>query len=181
MPRKAAQPRSSARLPSLAITRVTLIDATGASPKPDMTIVISGNRIIALGPTKDVRTPKGARVVDGAGKFLIPGMWDMHWHSLSEEDTREVFFPLAVANGVTGVRDMFGDCLKGCEGLVGIQVVNQWRKEMAAGRLLAPRIVAASQIVDGAKPVFPQFLPVGDAAEARQTVRTFKLGHSRHD
>jgi hypothetical protein len=158
----------------LAITRVTVIDVAGASHRPDTTVVVSGNHIAAVGPAKELRTPKGARVIDGAGRFLIPGLWDMHWHSLSEEDTREVCFPLAVANGVTGVRDMFADCLGGGDGLADIEGVNRWRQEAAAGRLLAPRIVAASQIVDGVKPVFPDFLPVGDAAEARRAVRTFK-------
>jgi hypothetical protein len=157
------------------LTRVTVIDATGAPPKPDMTVIISGNRIVELGKAKDVRVPEGAQVVDGAGKYLIPGLWDMHWHAnFSEEDTREFFFPLAIANGVTGVRDLFGDCLKGCEDLIDIRVINQWRKEHEEGKLLSPRIVAASQIVDGAKPVFPQFLSVGDAVEARQVVTTFK-------
>jgi amidohydrolase family protein len=170
-----AEQKTDSRLPSIVLTRVTVIDATGAPPKPDMTLIISGNRIAELGKAKDVRVPEGAQVVDGAGKYLIPGLWDMHWHSaISEEGTREFFFPLAVANGVTGVRDLFGDCLKGCEDLVDIQVINKWRKEAKEGKLLAPRIVAASQIVDGAKPVFPQFLSVGDAAEARQVVTTFK-------
>jgi hypothetical protein len=167
--------KPDSRLPSIVLTRVTVIDLTGAPPKPDMTLIISGNRIVELGKTKDVRVPEGAQVVDGAGKFLIPGLWDMHWHSnFIEQDTREFFFPLAVANGVTGVRDLFGDCLKGCEDLVDIQIINKWRKEIEEGKLLAPRLVAASQIVDGARPVFPQFLSIRDAAEARQVVTTFK-------
>src|SRR5689334_12449862 len=63
---------------ALAFTHVTVIDATGASAKPDMSVVISGGRIVELGRTGRVRLPKDALVVNASGKFLIPGLWDMH-------------------------------------------------------------------------------------------------------
>src|SRR2546428_1712557 len=64
----------------LAFVHVTIIDATGAPPKPDMTVVISGGRITAIETSTTFKVPDGARVVDGTGKFLIPGLWDMHIH-----------------------------------------------------------------------------------------------------
>ena len=89
----------------LVITHVTVIDATGSLAMPDMTVVITGNRIANLGKTGKMRIPKGAQVIDGAGKFLIPGLWDMHMHlSLTTEPT----LPAFIANGVTSVRDMGG-------------------------------------------------------------------------
>ena len=68
---------------SLAITGITVIDATGALAQPDMTVVIIGDRIGAVGKSCEVQMPDGARVVDGKGKYLIPGLWDMHVHTAS--------------------------------------------------------------------------------------------------
>ena len=89
--------------PPLAITHVTVIDATGSPAQGDRTVVITGDRITSIGPSTDVRALEGARVVDGTGKFLIPGLWDMHVHWYLESS-----LPLFVANGVTGVRLMWG-------------------------------------------------------------------------
>src|SRR5262249_17981108 len=86
---------------ALAITGVTVIDATGAPARPGMPVVVTGDRIPAGGKSGDVRVPQGARVVDGNGKYLIPGLWDMHVHTAGPS-----FLPLYLANGVTGVRDM---------------------------------------------------------------------------
>src|SRR4029079_3186780 len=86
---------------ALAITGVTVIDATGAPARPDMTVVVTGDRITAVGKSGEVGVREGARVVDGQGKYLIPGLWDMHVHTASPS-----FLPLYVPTGVTGVRDM---------------------------------------------------------------------------
>ena len=67
---------------SLAITGVTVIDATGAPAQPDITVVVTGDRITAVGKPGEVRVPAGAQVVDGKGKYLIPGLWDMHVHTV---------------------------------------------------------------------------------------------------
>jgi hypothetical protein len=167
--------KTEAQIRPLAFRSVTIIDMTGASPKSDMTIVISGGRIADVGKTKDVTIPKGARVIDASGKFLIPGLWDMHWHLRWKNETRNVLFPLMIANGVTGVRDMFSDCTKNCApSLPTINTITHWRREFAAGTLIAPRILASSQILDGAKPTWEFFYPVANAGEARQAVRTFK-------
>ena len=89
---------------SVAFTHVTVIDMTGAAPKLDRTVVVTGNRIAQVGP-ESTKVPRGAVVVDGTGKFLIPGLWDMHVHFGETERS----FPLYIGNGVTGVRDMGGD------------------------------------------------------------------------
>src|SRR3954469_7773624 len=133
-----AQPKPASGQRALVFTHVTVIDATGAEALPDMSVSISGDRILELGRAGRIRLPKDALVVDASGKFLIPGLWDMHVH----EWNKEVFFPLFLANGITGVRDMGSP----------LDQIKQWRAEIAAGTLLGPHIVAAGLLIDGPKP-----------------------------
>ncbi|MFQ5925849.1 MAG: amidohydrolase family protein [Terriglobia bacterium] len=150
---------------SLVFTHLTVIDATGAPAQPDTTVVITGDRISALSKTGKVTVPKDAQVVDATGKFLIPGLWDMHVHTLWQETLTETFFPLFIANGVTGVRDMGGH----------LELFLQWRKEIAEGKLLGPRLVAAGPIVDGPEPVHPEVsIAVANEAEGRDAVNSLK-------
>ena len=145
----------------IALTHVTVIDMTGARPKPDMTVVLTGNRITAIGKTGQARVPRGAQVIDARGKFLIPGLWDMHVHFTETERT----FPMFVANGVTGVRNMGG----------AADDLFRWRAEVASGRLLGPRIVAGGPIVDGPDPAaHGPTVVVANIADARKTVADLK-------
>jgi cytosine/adenosine deaminase-related metal-dependent hydrolase len=89
---------------TLAIQRVTVIDATGKPAQPELTVVIEHGRIASISPWKKARVPKDAEIVDGTGKFLIPGLWDMHVHGTATAWS----YPLYVANGVLGVREMWG-------------------------------------------------------------------------
>jgi hypothetical protein len=145
----------------LAFTNVTVIDMTGAPPKPDMTVVIEGNRITALGKARQVRVPRGAQVVDATGKFLIPGLWDMHVHFTETERS----LPLFIANGVTGVRNMGGKA----------EELFKWRSDIAAGRLLGPRIVACGPILDGPQPAaFGASIAISTVADGRKAVIDLK-------
>jgi tetratricopeptide (TPR) repeat protein len=143
---------------TLAIAHVTVIDATGAPARPDTTVIVVGGRIAAIGKAGETPIPKGARVVDGAGKFLIPGLWDMHVHLDFKES-----LPLFIANGVTGVRVMWGEPQH-----------HEWRTQIEAGTLLGPRMKIASPIVDGPKPYWPGSVSVANEAEARQAVAISK-------
>lgn len=71
---------ASAARADLTITNVSLLDGTGGLAKPGMTIVVKGDRITAVGPAAEVRVPRGAKRIDGAGKYLMPGLMDMHIH-----------------------------------------------------------------------------------------------------
>ncbi len=159
--RLAAQQPDDSRQTSLAFIHVTVIDMTGAPPRPDMTVLIEGGRITSLGRTGRVRVPRGARVVDAAGKYLIPGLWDMHVHITETERS----LPMFVANGVTGVRNTGGVA----------EDLFRWRAEVAAGRLLGPRIVACGPVVDGENPSHPDHsVVVRNAAEGRAAVDALK-------
>src|SRR5215470_1752450 len=147
----------------LVFTHVTVIDMTGGAPKADMTLVVSGERIITLGQSALVRPPKGALVVDGKGKFLIPGLWDMHVHLT---DAKISALPALVANGVTGVRDM-GSLLP---------QLDDWRFRIENELLVGPRIVRAGPVLNG-QAFNPSHLALSDPAEARGAVRTLnKIG-----
>jgi imidazolonepropionase-like amidohydrolase len=123
--------------PALAFTHVTIIDGASPTPRRDQTVVVRGNRIVSVAPSRSARPPADARVVEGRGKFLIPGLWDMHVHTATIA-AREVL-PLYVANGVTGVRDMAGDW----------PTITELRDEIARGALTGPRILASGPYLEG--------------------------------
>src|SRR4029079_5417209 len=116
----AAQAPAHTSVPPLVIQNVTVIDCTGAKPQPAMPVVIRNGRIAELGEAARVKLPIGARIIDGAGKFLIPGLWDMHGHLT---DAGEGALTQLIENGVTGVRDMGGD----------LALVQRWRREIERG------------------------------------------------
>ena len=147
----------------LAFTHVNLIDATGSPVLADMTVIVEGKQISQIGKSDVTPLPKGARVVEGRGKYLIPGLWDMHVHEVfgewipADEKITPVLF---VANGVTGVRDMGGD----------LETLKGWRSRIEEGKLLGPRMIISGPMLDGPVPQFPSSAPVKDAAEGRRIV-----------
>ena len=103
------QPSPQAQGQALALRNVTLIDGTGGAAGRGMTVIVMGSRISAVG--QDLPIPQGARVVDGTGKFLIPGLWDMHLHLRGDARVPRINTygeVLLLANGVTGARVMAG-------------------------------------------------------------------------
>ena len=96
---------------------------------PHQTVIVTDRRIQALGAAAVLRRPAGARVVSGRGKYLIPGLWDMHYHQLGAPD---IEYPLLLANGVTGFRE---------PGSLNVPLdsMRRWRAEVAAGWCMEPR------------------------------------------
>src|SRR3712207_2661339 len=86
---------------TVAIRNVTVIPMTGAAPAARQSVIVRDGRIVAVGPAARVRIPAGAAVVDGAGKYLIPGLFEMHAHT---SKTRASALGLYVAHGVTTIR-----------------------------------------------------------------------------
>ncbi|HXG92511.1 MAG TPA: amidohydrolase family protein [Blastocatellia bacterium] len=155
-----AQSKQDGQPNSLVINNVTVIDATGKPPMPGMTVVIRDGRIATIARGLKAKMAAGTRVIDGSGKYLIPGLWDMHVH----EWDKDYFLPLFIVNGITGVRDMFGP----------LALIKQWREEMKAGTLTGPHIIAAGQIVDGPKPVWPGSIAVSNAEDGVKAVNKVK-------
>lgn len=143
--------------PAVAITHVTVIDAADPAPRLDHTVVVRGRHIVAVGPAAATAVPPGSRVLSGRGRFLIPGLWDMHVHT-DVPAGREVL-RLYVENGVLSVRDMAGTWAQ----------LTAWRRDIAAGRLIGPRIMASGPYLEGGEIGIPHLL-ARTPAEARAAV-----------
>ena len=169
----AAQTRADAA--PFALTHLTVIDVANGRSRPDQTLVVIGNRIARLGPSGRISVPSGARIIDARGRFVIPGLWDMHVHLFSHSadtsvDVHERYFPLFLANGVTGVRDMWTT-------VEDFQTVRRWRRDEAAGTLLGPRVMGSSTPLDGVPPIWPRgSIGIKTVAEARRVVDSLVRG-----
>ena len=144
---------------ALAITRVNVIDVVNGRILPNSTVTIRGKTIASS--AQNAAPPADAQIVDGQGKFLIPGLWDMHAHL---EVTGESSLPLYVANGVTGLRDM-GSAL---------DLILNWREATASGRTVGPQIIAAGPILDDAPAEWPLRMRVRNPDEGRAAVQLLK-------
>jgi len=147
----------------IAITHATVIDMTGATPLADQTVIIKKDRIANIGASNAVAIPRGAQTLDARGKFLIPGLADMHIHLTAAgepEGSRKFMLPLLLANGITGVRDMGGY----------LESLNPLRKEIAEGKPFGPRFVTPGPYLDGSPPSFEPSLVVTNAVEAGEDV-----------
>jgi imidazolonepropionase-like amidohydrolase len=150
---------------TLAITHVTLIDATGAAPKPDVTLVVTDGKIQSISPSATTQIPSNAQVVDGTSKFLIPGLTDFHLHLTGAGEptgSRDFFLPLLIANGITTVRDMGGY----------LQSLVPLREEIRSGKRLGPEIFFAGPYLDGDPPSFQPSLVVTNATQAQDDVQS---------
>jgi imidazolonepropionase-like amidohydrolase len=154
--------------PELVLTHVSVIDSTANSARPDQSVVIANGRIAAIGPSARIKPPKGAHVIEAQGKFLIPGLWDMHVHiaGLNADPawSKQVLLPLLLTNGVTGVRDMGGD----------LDTLLAWKREIEAGTMVGPHIVACGPFLVGTGKKTAEQYPVANVDEARAAVRDLK-------
>jgi len=148
-----------AKSSTIAITNVTVIDVIGGAAQPGMTVLVSGDRIDRV--AAKINIPREATRIDGSGKYLIPGLWDMHSH---HQATGADWVDLFVAKGVVGTRDMGSDA----------DFIFPLRQRVWAGAVLGPDIVASGPMVDDAPDAFPYRLHVKTAQQAREAVRQLK-------
>lgn len=126
----------------IVVEHATVINVDSGARWADHTVVISGNRISAVGPSGTIKAPAGAHIVDGRGKFVIPGIWDMHVHALFNGYNRTLSY--LAANGITGVRDMASR----------FEDVMEVRKPHGTG-VIWPRTVVSGPGLDGIPPNLP--------------------------
>ena len=134
------------------ITNVNIVDVKTGKILKNKTIAIDNNRITAI-YDKEIGGSDSTVVIDGKGKYLIPGLWDMHAHyKWNRIDTE----PLLIANGITGVREMWGDMPE------YVKVPKNTPQE----GVVSPDIYFAADFIDGNPPAFPGSLIVTNSAEA---------------
>jgi imidazolonepropionase-like amidohydrolase len=158
----------SSKSPTLIIHDVAVIDATGAPAKPHQTVIVEDGKIVAIDNSGMGFAGKlPGNHIDGSGKFLIPGLWDMHVHMVFGDwfpRGKEITLPLFIANGITGVRDMGGE----------LEVLQQWRKDISDGKLIGPRIIMSGPMLDGPKPRFPSSIAIKTPEDGRRAVDDLK-------
>jgi imidazolonepropionase-like amidohydrolase len=145
------------RTGTFAFVGATVIDGTGKPPIPDATVVTSDGKIVAVGPSKDVRIPAGAQRIDVTGKYIIPGLWDMHAHYEQAE-----WGPIYLAAGVTTVRDVGNE----------YDFITQVRDAVNSGKALGPHMLLAG-IVDGDSPYAVGITRVNSPADAQTWVTRY--------
>src|SRR6059036_3869047 len=128
---------------SIAIVGATLIDGTGAPPVTGATVVIENGRFTAVGPTASTPSPPGAEVVDARGKFVIPGLVDMHVHVYTPEKWHPELF---LAAGVTTVLDLGGQ----------LDDVVAYRAAVESGARPGPRILFTGPMLEEGE-LYPGF------------------------
>ena len=116
------------------IRNVTVVDTRGGSLQPRMTIVLDEGKIQRIAAHRVIRTSGAAQSIDASGKYVVPGFLDMHTHAMSEADRQPTIWPLLIANGITGIREMSGSAEL-------IRRAQQLNADRAAGRVDAPEVV----------------------------------------
>ena len=168
----ACMPRGVAEQRSVVIRNVTVIPMTGSAPLAAHSVVMRDGRITELGPTADVRIPAAATIIEGSGKYLIPGLFEMHAHT---SKTRASALPLYVVHGVTTIRD---------QGSEHAEVV-RWRREVRNGTRVGPRMLIAGPYLESLRniermrrdppesrvePFERARIAIGSPAEARRVI-----------
>ena len=154
------------------VRNVAIVDVVNDRIVPGRDVVVRNGRIDSIGASLPEIGNRDLFVVDGTGKFLIPGLWDMHVHSLKMSP--QYTHPLSIANGITGVREMWG-----CPSLPDSFVacgddINRWRAGLQDHSRLAPRYIMRSSFAingeEGVPSGAPAFFKTRNADEARALV-----------
>lgn len=157
----AGAPPASAKLRAqagdIAIVGPTILPMNRPGTLKGRTVLVRGDRIVAVLPEREIDVTQ-ATVLEGRGKWLLPGLADMHVHIQSEED-----LPLFLLNGVTLVRNLFGSP----QHLV-------WRDEIARGARDGPILVTSGRIIDGDPPIWPTSATITAPEQGREEVRAQK-------
>ena len=151
----------------IAIRDVSVIDVATGSVSSGQTILVTGRRITTVGPVATVAVPANATLVEGQDGFVIPGLWDMHVHA-TNPGLDDLFLPLLLAHGITGIRDMWG----------GMGSIDSARAKLKRGGYLGPRVTGAGNLVDGTPPIWPGSLGVATEEAARHAVDSLAKGRS---
>lgn len=129
------------------IHNVNIIDVINGKLIPNKNLIIKDSIIHSLTDEFTVTDFNDAQLIDGTGKYIMPGLWDMHFHMCWEETNDSLLFNLLLSYGITGIRDMGGD----------LQIQKQFKEIVKTNPTLGPTIHGAGPIIDGNPPVFYDF------------------------
>lgn len=160
-----AGPKAKTRTEALIFTNVNVVSVRDGTIARGMTVVIKRGRISGVAKVGFVGQGHDIQIVNADGKYMVPGLWDMHVHSafVSPAWDEKVIYPLYIANGITGVRDMGGDP----------DVLENRRQRIESGDLLGPRLILAGPFLAGGKSD-RQTIAVNTPEDARQAVDAVK-------
>jgi hypothetical protein len=144
------------------LKHINIIDVEKGNVLKDQTVFIEGKKIKSIYPN-DIKETKNP-VYDCTSKFLMPGLWDMHIHDADNDSSnRYNYIPLFLANGITGIRDMWGS-----------KEMLKLRDDINEDRFVGPRMVIGSPIIDGANPFFRSSLSAKTETEGRHYVDSLR-------
>lgn len=143
--------------PDLVIRHINVVDVEAGGLLHDQLIAITDGRIVAVLPDQGNWDPsRETRVIDGTGRYALPGLWDMHAHVCWSDTNAALLMPELLAQGITGMRDMGGD----------LRLVSAFKQQVHKDPSLGPDIHACGPIIDGNPPVFPDFtVPVDSTSD----------------
>lgn len=158
------------------ITSVNIVDVQTGNILRDRNILINKNTIVKIDSLPIINSSEKSLVIDGSGKFLIPGLWDMHTHS--NQQSEWLHHPLYIANGVTGVRDMSGQLNERDSYWVGSKERLQWNKDLESNNRVTPRYVLQSSYqMDGEKAIpdgAPNFFKLQNPQQVDSLLKFYK-------
>lgn len=128
---------------AICIQNITTIDPTEGQ-KENQTVIIKDGKILKIAPTAELKLSPSNQIIDGGGKYMIPGLWDSHVHFAYIEALAPRMFDMFLTYGITGVRDTGGE----------ISFVRQWKDASLANPTGAPRVMIAGPLLDGMPNVY---------------------------
>jgi imidazolonepropionase-like amidohydrolase len=152
----------SQKTPVLVIKNTNVVDVLKGAIIPNVDVVIKDKLIYFVGKSSSKRIPSNAVVINGKGKYVSPGLWDMHFHLCWDKNNDTLLFPALLKNGITGIRDMGGD----------LKIMNGIKTK---NKSVVPEIYGAGPIIDGNPPVYTDFsLPVDDRTIMKAVLDSLK-------
>lgn len=146
----------------LIIRNINVVDVSSGRILPNQDVVVKDELIYFVGKSFSEKIPSYSTYIDGKGKYLCPGLWDMHFHLCWDKNNDTLLFPALLKNGITGIRDMGGD----------LNIMNAFK---SASQNFKPTIYGAGPMIDGNPPVYNDFsLPVDDNTNMKAVLDSLK-------
>lgn len=146
----------------LVIKNTNVVDVCRGKILKKQDVAIKGQYIYYIGNSFTEKTSANTKYIDGKGKYLCPGLWDMHFHLCWDQNNDTLLYPALLKNGITGIRDMGGD----------LKIMNAFKSSEIKDKL---SIFGAGPMIDGNPPVYRDFsLPVDDGSDITKLLDSLK-------